>query len=249
VTLEESQMDNGVTPVQRTFADPPQGAIVLSKAHQELSGGTWVPGDGRIAFNDPVKYVVTVTATGTKVFHDVKVTDYVPGYNPADTQTQLGGFKGVIDTSSIKCSVEFTTCTTAYNPTTGLVTWTLGSVGNETGTVEFVVRMPDLPRISPLAAPGVSFAGLMWNQAYLAWTQVDDAEGAAPHALSSNTVTDAASEVLPPKQVVVSPPKQHHPAVLPNTGGPNGMWLAGGLALLIAGGALVLGDRRRKHRS
>jgi LPXTG-motif cell wall-anchored protein len=240
----------GAAPATATFADPPTGSLTLSKAHQELSGGAWVPGDGQVKFNDQVKYVITVTATGTKVFHDVKVSDYVPGYNPADTQTQLGGFKGVIDTSSVKCSAVFTTCTSAYDPATGLVTWTLGSVGNKTGTVEFVVRMPDLPRVSPLAGPGVSFAGLLWNQAYLAWTQVDDNPEAGPHSVSSNPVTDAASEVLPPKQqVVVSPPKQHHPAVLPNTGGPDGLWLAGGLALLLAGGALVLGDRRRRHRS
>ena len=243
VTLTESDMDNGDPATQVTFNDPPVGTMAVSKAHQELVGGLWVPGDGSIAFNDQVKYVMTVTATGTKVFHNVKVTDYVPGYNPADTQTQLGGFKGVIDTSSIKCSAVFTTCTTSYDAATGLVTWTLGNVGAKTGTVEFVVRMPDLPRVSPLAAPGVAFAGLMWNQAYLAWTQVDT--GTTPHTLTSNAVTDAANEVLPPKQVK----PQHHPAVLPNTGGPDRWLPAAGLALLLAGAALVAGDRRRKHRS
>jgi LPXTG-motif cell wall-anchored protein len=195
-----------------------------------------------------------VTATGTKVFHDVTVSDYVPGYNPADSQTQLGGFKGVLDTGSITCSGAFT-CTSTFDATTGKITWHLtgagqqaGNVGNQSGTVSFVVRMPDLPRISPLAAPGVSFAGLMWNQAYLGWTQADDSEGTPPHSKSSNEVTDAASEVLPPKQVV-SPPKQHHPAVLPNTGGPDRWLLGAGLLLLLGGGTLVAGDRRNKRRS
>ena len=53
---------------------------------------------------------------------------------------------------------------------------------------------------------------------------------------------------------VVSPPSTgptvqvkaptHHPAMLPNTGGPNA-WLAlGGLALLLGGGALLVRERR-----
>jgi LPXTG-motif cell wall-anchored protein len=239
---------DGAAPVGVEFQDPPLGDLAINKAHQELSGGTWVPGDGKVNFNDQVKYVVTVTATGKKVFHDVAVTDYVPGYGPNAAKTQLGGFKGIIDPTSIKCSATFTTCDTDYNATTGLVTWTLGDVGNKSGTVEFIVRMPNLPVISPLAAPGVSFAGLMWNQAYLAWTQADDAAEAPPHTLASNEVTDAASATLPPK-VIVSPPKQRPPAVLPNTGGPNSWILAGGLALLLAGGSLVLTDRRRRRRS
>ncbi|MGY2876748.1 putative repeat protein (TIGR01451 family)/LPXTG-motif cell wall-anchored protein [Marmoricola sp. URHA0025 HA25] len=49
---------------------------------------------------------------------------------------------------------------------------------------------------------------------------------------------------------IVSPPKQQpHPHVLPNTGGPNGWVFAGGLALLVAGGSLVLTDTRRRRRS
>jgi LPXTG-motif cell wall-anchored protein len=49
--------------------------------------------------------------------------------------------------------------------------------------------------------------------------------------------------------VAVSPPKQQHPSVLPNTGGP-GLWpLGAGLALLLAGGTLALGGRRRRRRS
>jgi LPXTG-motif cell wall-anchored protein len=248
VKLTEQDMNEGDPATQVTFRDPPTGALSIAKAHQELVGGTWVPSDGTIAFNDQVKYVMTVTATGTKVFHDVTVTDYVPGYNPADTQTQLGGFKGVIDPSSIRCGAVFTTCTANYDAATGLVTWALGDVGDETGTVEFVVRMPDLPRVSPIAAPGVAFAGLMWNQAYLAWTQVDDAAGAPPHSQDSNAVTDSANEVLPPKQEVTLP-KQHHSSVLPNTGGPDRWVLAAGLALLLAGATLVVGDRRRRRRS
>jgi len=50
--------------------------------------------------------------------------------------------------------------------------------------------------------------------------------------------------------VIVSPPIQKpHPHVLPNTGGPNGWIAAGGLALVLAGGMLVLTDQRRRRRS
>ncbi|MGY2876747.1 putative repeat protein (TIGR01451 family)/LPXTG-motif cell wall-anchored protein [Marmoricola sp. URHA0025 HA25] len=50
--------------------------------------------------------------------------------------------------------------------------------------------------------------------------------------------------------IIVSPPvQQPHPHVLPNTGGPNGWLFAGGLALLLSGGTLVLSDQRRRRRS
>jgi LPXTG-motif cell wall-anchored protein len=48
--------------------------------------------------------------------------------------------------------------------------------------------------------------------------------------------------------VQVQAPKAHHPALLPNTGGPN-QWLAlGGLVLLLGGGALVSRERRLRRR-
>ncbi len=194
-----------------------------------------------------------MTATGTKVFHDVTVTDYVPGYNPADSQTQLGGFKGVLDAGSIDCSGAVT-CTSTYDAGTGLITWHLtgagqdeGDLRDQSGTVSFVVRMPDLPRISPLAAPGVAFAGLMWNQAGLTWTQTDDPEESGPHSSTSNAVTDAANEVLPPAQV--EPPHVKPPKALPNTGGPDVWILLAGIALLLGGGLLVTGGRLRRRRS
>jgi LPXTG-motif cell wall-anchored protein len=255
VVVTANDLDYGTTPVEGAapvsveFQDPPLGDLAIAKAHQELSGGTWVPGDGTVKFNDQVKYVITVTATGKKVFHDVAVTDYVPGYGPNAGKTQLGGFKGVIDPTSIKCSATFTPCGTDYNATTGLVTWSLGDVGNESGTVEFIVRMPNLPVISPLAAPGVSFAGIMWNQAYVSWTQADDTENTPAHTLASNEVTDRANATLPPKVIPPKPPQVSPPAVLPNTGGPSSWLLGAGLILLLGGGTLIAADRRRRHRS
>jgi LPXTG-motif cell wall-anchored protein len=46
-----------------------------------------------------------------------------------------------------------------------------------------------------------------------------------------------------------APPQVEPPSALPNTGGPDAMILAAGVLLLLGGGALVIGDRRRKHRS
>jgi uncharacterized repeat protein (TIGR01451 family)/LPXTG-motif cell wall-anchored protein len=62
----------------------------------------------------------------------------------------------------------------------------------------------------------------------------------ALHASASASVTGC---------VVVSPPEAEPPAALPNTGGPNAMALGAGVLLLLGGSALVIGDRRRKHRS
>ena len=195
------------------------------------------------------------------MFHDVTVTDYVPGYNPADSQTRSVASRGILDASSITCAGGFT-CTSTYDVGTGLITWHLtgtgqdeGDLRDQSGTVSFVVRMPDLPQISPLAAPGVAFAGLMWNQAGLSWTQTDDPEEGGPHSSASNAVTDAANEVLPPAQVEPpqvqpphgKPPQVKPPEALPNTGGPEAWILVAGLMLLLAGGSLVASDRRRRR--
>jgi LPXTG-motif cell wall-anchored protein len=49
--------------------------------------------------------------------------------------------------------------------------------------------------------------------------------------------------IIPPLPPEVIPP------TLPNTGGPNAMILAAGVALLLGGSGLVIGDRRRRRRS
>jgi uncharacterized repeat protein (TIGR01451 family)/LPXTG-motif cell wall-anchored protein len=65
-------------------------------------------------------------------------------------------------------------------------------------------------------------------------------------ALTANASTQVTNCVIvsPPK-----PPQKPHPHVLPNTGGPDGWVLGSGLALLLAGGTLVLTDQRRRRRS
>jgi uncharacterized repeat protein (TIGR01451 family) len=66
----------------------------------------------------------------------------------------------------------------------------------------------------------------------------------SPTASASTTVVCPEVIVSPPRPPQVSPP-----AVLPNTGGPDGRLLGAGLALLLGGGTLVAGDRRRRRRS
>jgi LPXTG-motif cell wall-anchored protein len=251
VEVLPAALDNGEVPVEVTFDDPPTGDLSITKAHQERSGGSWVAGDGQVAFGDEIKYVMTVTATGPKVFHDVTVTDYVPGWNPADHTTAPAGTKGELESGTITCGGAVT-CTSSYNAATGLITWHLTGAGDDTGdvrgdvgTVEFVVRMPDIPNTSPLAGPGVSFAAVLWNQATLLWSEFGD-EAPDTHSLPSNAVTDAANATLPPE---VKPPQVSPPAALPNTGGPDAWLLLAGLVLLLGGGVLIAGDRRRRRRS
>jgi LPXTG-motif cell wall-anchored protein len=71
-------------------------------------------------------------------------------------------------------------------------------------------------------------------------------EGAYDSAEATVRICTPAVIVTPP---VVSPPEVAPPAALPNTGGPDAWVLAAGLALLLGGSSLVIGDRRRRRRS
>jgi LPXTG-motif cell wall-anchored protein len=84
-------------------------------------------------------------------------------------------------------------------------------------------------------------AGTCSNLVNTAWFTGD----AAATVLGSDTAT---VQVCTPA-VIVSPPEQQHPNVLPNTGGPALGLLAAGLVLLIGGGVLIAGDRRTRRRS
>lgn len=91
-------------------------------------------------------------------------------------------------------------------------------------------------------------AGACANVVNTAWLVGDDAEAVLDSDTATVRVCTPAVVVSPP-QVIVSPPQQHHPHVLPNTGGPSVWLFTTGLALLLAGGALVLTDQRRRRRS
>src|SRR5690606_8733839 len=67
-----------------------------------------------------------------------------------------------------------------------MITWKLatdgqesgGGKGDATGSVEFVVRMPQLPD-QPEFVDGV-FSAVLWNQAYLDWTEKNYTDSDAP---------------------------------------------------------------------
>ncbi|MGO4257628.1 SpaA isopeptide-forming pilin-related protein [Marmoricola sp. RAF53] len=256
-----------------TFRDPATGQIaILTKEDYERDPVTngWVLSDGAVDFGDEIRYVVHVKATGTKLFHDVTVKDYVPGFNPLDT-TSTG--KGVLVAGSSTCTGALT-CTSTEDAVTGLVTWKLTTAGQEpgdvrgdaTGAVEFVVRMPELPDAPDFGVSGV-YSRLLWNVGYLDWDELDFstppsppqvlglraaralAVGPAHHSLTSNEVTDEARAIEPAAPVVVVDPPGSGGTGLPNTGGPDLWILLLGLGLTLVGGTVVLGGRIPRRRS
>ena len=66
--------DAGETSVVRVL----QGALNVTKAVSPVAGGGVV-----VEFGDTLTYTLTVSATGELTQHDVKVSDYIPGYDPA----------------------------------------------------------------------------------------------------------------------------------------------------------------------
>ncbi|MBO9522087.1 MAG: hypothetical protein J7518_11170 [Nocardioidaceae bacterium] len=263
-------VENGVMASAFTFRDPATGTLTLSKQHYERDPLTndWVVSDGAVDFGEEIRYVMTVKATGPRLFHDTTLTDYVPGFNPADTKSTADG---VLEAGSAICTGDFT-CTATEDVASGLITWVLHTEGQDdgvvrgdaTGTMEFIVRMPDLPADPPFVN-GV-YENLLWNQAFLDWkqvtvpTEVQQPPSLArmaleaidlptePGHLDSEEVTDEA-KAFEPAPPVVEPPGAPSGTPLPNTGGPDLRILLAGLALALGGMALVLSDRRHRRRS
>lgn len=244
---------------------------VVAKRQFEQIGGEWVESDGVVGFGDTVRYVVRVAATGPRNFHDVKVTDYVPGFNPEDTQSTVDG---TLVPGSAECS-DGLTCTVSVDPATNLVTWDIGDLEPDAGVTiggEAVMEVvfPEAPADLVLE-PGETHTDAMWNVGYLEWDEaVPLSEQAAArsggggagarvasaamvelplvhHLLTSNEVLVTASmtaeTVTPP---VVVPPKTPPTGPLPQTGAPAGL----GPIAAISGLLLALGlglTRRRKE--
>ncbi|HET7734574.1 MAG TPA: SpaA isopeptide-forming pilin-related protein [Nocardioidaceae bacterium] len=231
------------------FRDPAQGQIaLLAKQQFELNADDeWVLSDGVVDHGDLVRYVVPVEATGPKLFHDVTLTDYVPGYNPDDDTTtrQATLVAGTaICTGPVTCTV---------NEANGLITWEFGTLTDAEFAIEFVVRFPSLPQPVPFDE-NLQFSTTLWNQAYLNWNEVDtDVDSPVPgenepvvtipHSLTSNEVVVEAmveTEVLP---------REEEPEELPETGASlmaQLMGLAGLLTLMVGGTMMVLGRRREQ---
>ena len=218
------------------FLDPALGALTLDKAAFELNGaGDWVASDGRVDFGDRVKYVVTATADGPKVHHDVVVSDFVPGYDPDDTTSDT---HGTYVAGTAVC-VDAGACTVTFDDAEQLLTWELGDLRDEARSVEFVIEFPE-------AGDGASmvegvYTETLANTAAATWT-----DRAGDQWVDSNEVVVGAEIVVLPAEEERPPAKPRPPVVLPATGAPSGVgiWTTLG-GFLLAVGALLMMRRRR----
>ncbi len=236
---------------------------------QEEPAGTWVQmqSDDQVAFGDRVRYTLTASFTGPRLFHDVSFTDFVPGWDPADTTTTT---KAELVPGSASCEDSYEICEPSYDDETHLLTWQFyGPIApgleTRTVTVSFVVTFPELPANPAYDALGF-YRGAVWNVGNLNWGEGTPpvvtrqlprllaAAAITPRNRVSNAVISRATAVAPapPLPPVVSPPTVKPPSVkppkgLPSTGGPHAGWAYAGGALTILGGGLILLSRRRRQ--
>ncbi|TCJ29844.1 prealbumin-like fold domain-containing protein [Nocardioides jejuensis] len=272
IQVDESNFVAGgdMTPIVVTDFAEGQLAIV-AKQQFEFHNGAWEPSDGVVDFGDTVRYVVRVSATGPKNFHDVRVTDYVPGYNPEDTTSTV---KGTLVPDSATCE-DGLTCTVSVDPVTQLVTFDVGDLtpGNgvtEGGAAVMEVQFPEEPADLNLQ-PGDTYTATLWNQGFLDWNEAIEqtaptfgrpAGGAAagrlsslaavaletqPHHLVSNEVVVRASVTAPPEKTHHEPGKVPHKGELPQTGAPAGLGPIAAISGLLLALGLRLGLSRRKE--
>jgi uncharacterized repeat protein (TIGR01451 family) len=109
-------------------------AIVAKRQFEQIDGA-WVESDGKVGFGDHVRYVVRVEATGPKNFHDVKVTDFIPGYSPEDTTSTV---KATLVEGSAVCENGLT-CTTSVDADNE-VTWSIGDLTPGTARPSLATR-------------------------------------------------------------------------------------------------------------
>jgi uncharacterized repeat protein (TIGR01451 family) len=253
VTIETGEGARDWTLEPFIVEDPSVGhlAVVAKQQYEKNANGNWVLSDGVTDYGTQVKYIVRLEATGTKLFHNVKTTDWVPGFNPNDSHVFGDGstMKASLVPGSAKCLGI--TCNISVSPG-HLVTWAVpGSVKNEKWSVEMIVNFPKAPVPTPFDADGF-FNSSLWNVAFLDYDEavantpgsrvVDKTLPMKHTKLRSNEVVITATLVEPPPGIV---PCTAH--CLPNTGSsPYLLQLGalGGLALF-AGMALVVRGRRR----
>lgn len=251
VVIDDGNFIEGGEMAPILFRDFALGQLaIVAKRQFELIDGAWVESDGVADFGDVVKYVVTVRATGPKIFHDVVVSDYVPGFNPADTTSTL---QASLEPGSAVCTGSLVCEVSAEN---GLVTWKAGTVHDAEGSVEMVVRFPEAPDNPTFDADGV-YTATLWNVGYLEW---DEVVGGTPaprmstaavafdfehHERTSNEVQLSASITQEPG----GPGNPDDPGTpeLPNTGSPAFLAQLAALGGVLVGlGLLMAGLGRRR---
>ena len=113
--------DQQATTTHRT----PTGNLTIVKSNSPT---------GTVAYGDSITYTMTVSATGTLDQPGVVVTDYVPGFDPADTTS----LKTTYTAGSASCDGTCPTPTYAA----GQLTWSLGTIlAGTSRTVSFTVTV------------------------------------------------------------------------------------------------------------
>ena len=280
ITVDEENFIAGGEMAPIIFRDFAEGLLaVVAKRQFELIGGEWIESDGTVDYGDVVKYVVAVEAIGPKLFHNVKVTDYVPGWNPEDTTSTA---QATLVPDSAVCTGSLEPICDVTVSEDNLVTWTLGSgdpITDIAGEIEMVVQFPELPA-DPVFDENGEFVTTLWNVGFL---EYDEVIGGTPDVLlrgaasrgTAAQATAAAFEflhtVLRSNEVVVSavavqptepffpppePPEPPEPPTpptppLPKTGASAYLTQLAllGGLALLIGMALALSGRRRETRA
>jgi uncharacterized repeat protein (TIGR01451 family)/LPXTG-motif cell wall-anchored protein len=194
-----------------------QGVLNISKAVSPVAGNGVV-----VEFGDTLTYTLTVSATGEATQHNVVVTDFIPGYDPARPTSG----KTTYVAGSATC-VGAGTCTVTQPGADHKITWALGDMApGTTRQVTFKVTIDDVA-----GDPGETVAVDILN---------------AGAVQSRETPLKPSNQVITPVTKVLPVKAAKPPAVLPHTGatvqpGP----LAAGAVLLLGLGLLLLAAGRR----
>jgi len=199
-----------------TFADVPTGSLSIHKVVDKTSA----------EYGDTLTYTLQLHAVGPQLQNDVTVTDYLPGYDPADHDS---GKVTYVD-GSAGCSVA---CTTSYDGTDHQLTWRLSAAIPPPTDVELTFR-------ATIDTPAADANGALPAE------QIDNAAVVSsdhtPKTRSNKVVTTVVA-VLGEK--IVKPPTQ--PSVLPFTGAAVPIQPAIWAGMLLIGiGVALAGVRRRR---
>lgn len=197
----------------------PTGALSLVKGVSPVAGNGVV-----VKFGDTLTYTLTASATGELNQTNVVVTDYLPGKDPARTESGATTYVA----GSATC-IGAGTCTVTGPDANGLITWSLGDLAaGSSRQVTFQVTIDDVT-----GAAGETVAVDILN----AGAVQSNETGRTP----SNEVVTPVTKTLPVK-VGRTPP-----GTLPKTGPSLPIGPTVGAAILLLGlGMLLLAASRRR---
>ena len=244
--------DNAGETVQLVFLDPAEDGVAISKvALEQNADGEWVPSDGEVAFGDLVKYEITADAYVATMYRDVNVSDFIPGYDPADTKSTT---KASYVNDSATCGSA--TCAVSFDDTQQL-SWSLGDMRDDGRTLEFVVRMPLLAATPVYDETGLLIETIV-NVAELSWQEgatESMQRRAAAYGTRSIRSNEVVTTIVDRPEVLDTPPAVQPETVkkpgqlLPDTGAPTHSAMFGtvGSLSLLLGAWLMLVSRGRGY--